>query len=402
MGQHFQDRADLTSSSSSFGSRFSAIFGTTPIIVAAPGRVNLIGEHTDYNDGFVMPCAIDFTARIAIAPRNDARLVLQSDEFPERFDFLLDRLPDKPSHAWCDNLLGVVHMLRAEGIPLSGANLLLHSEVPIGAGLSSSAAVEVGTALALLAVNQRSLPLPRVAQLAQRAENTFINAQVGIMDPFVSCLGEAGHALQLDCRSLAFDPVPLPPQLRLVICNTMVKHKHAGGEYNLRRQECEQGVELLKRWYPNISALRDVSAPDLAAHEAELPKIIRDRCTHVVHENDRVLTFGRALCTGDLPALAKLMRESHASLRDLYRVSCTELDQMVELAEGLPGFGGGRMTGGGFGGCTVNLVEAPFAETFAKEIAGAYRQKTGVHPDVYICSATRGAHIVSPNSSKPG
>jgi galactokinase len=240
-----------------------------------------------------------------------------------------------------------------------------------------------------------------VAQLAQRAENTFINAQVGIMDPFVSCLGEAGHALQLDCRSLTFDSVPLPPQLRLVICNTMVKHKHAGGEYNLRRKECEEGVELLKRWYPNITALRDVSPADLEAHSAELPKIIRDRCTHIVRENDRVLAFGRALRAADLPALAKLMRESHASLRDLYQVSCRELDQMVELAEHLPGFRGGRMTGGGFGGCTVNLVDASLAEAFAAEIAAAYRQKTGVRPDVYICSATRGAHVETADPSKP-
>jgi len=384
--------------SSTLGDRFTAAFAATPTIVAAPGRVNLIGEHTDYNDGFVMPCAIDFTARIAIAPRNDGRIVLQSEEFPERFDFPLDRLPDKPIHAWCDNLLGVAHMLRAEGIPLIGASLLLHSQVPIGAGLSSSAAVEVGTALALLAVNQRSLPLPRVAQLAQLAENTFINAQVGIMDPFVSCLGESGHALQLDCRSLTFDSVPLPPQLRLVICNTMVKHKHAGGEYNLRRKECEEGVELLKRWYPEITALRDLSPSELKASSADLPKIILDRCTHIVRENERVLAFGRALRATDLPALARLMRESHASLRDLYQVSCRELDQMVELAEHLPGFRGGRMTGGGFGGCTVNLVDSSVAETFAAEIAGAYRQKTGVHPDVYICSATRGAHIETASS----
>jgi galactokinase len=386
----------LTLPSSTLADRFTATFAATPTIVSAPGRVNLIGEHTDYNDGLVMPCAINFTAQIAIAPRNDSHLILRSEEFPERFDFPLDRLPEKPVHAWCDNLLGVAHMLRAEGIPLSGANLLLHSEVPIGAGLSSSAAVEVGTALALLAVNQRSLPLPSVAQLAQRAENTFINAQVGIMDPFVSCLGEAGHALQLDCRSLAFDPIPLPPQLRLVICNTMVKHKHAGGEYNLRRRECEQGVELLKRWYPNISALRDVSPADLETHAEDLPKIIRDRCTHIVRENERVLAFGRALRAADLLALARLMRESHASLRDLYQVSCRELDQMVELAEQLPGFRGGRMTGGGFGGCTVNLVDSSAAEAFAKEIAEAYRQETGVRPDVYICSATQGAHIKPP------
>ncbi len=380
---------------STLAERFRAAFGVAPTIVSAPGRVNLIGEHTDYNDGFVMPCAIDFTAHVAIAPRADSRLVLHSDEFPERFDFLVDELPEKPVGAWCDNLLGVAHGLRAEGVSLGGASLLLHSEVPIGAGLSSSAAVEVGTALALLAVNECSLPLPRVAQLCQRAENTFINAQVGIMDPFISCLGQAGHALQLDCRSLAFEPVPIPADLRLVICNTMVKHKHSGGEYNKRRQQCEEGIFLLRRWFPDIRALRDLSGAQLDRHAAELPSLIRDRVTHVVRENERVLAFGRALRGADLAALAHLMRESHVSLRDLYQVSCPELDLMVELAQTLPGFCGGRMTGGGFGGCTINLVHASAADNFAAQVASAYYHKTQVRPHVYICSATRGVHLQS-------
>ena len=378
--------------STSLAERFRATFAVNPTIVVAPGRVNLIGEHTDYNDGFVMPCAIDFTARVAIAPRADHHLVLYSEEFPEDFAFPLDHLPATPVGAWCDNLLGVAHMLRAEGIPLAGATLLLHSTVPIGAGLSSSAAVEVATILALLAIAQHTLPLPRVAQLCQRAENTFINAQVGIMDPFISCLGAAGHALQIDCRSLTFETVPIPADLRLVICNTMVKHKHSGGEYNQRRQQCEQGVALLSRWYPSIRALRDVSSSDLEKHAADLPELIRNRCTHVVQENERVLAFGRALRAGDQPALAALMADSHRSMRDLYQISCPELDWMVELAQALPGFSGGRMTGGGFGGCTINLVRAGEAENFATQIAHAYHEKTAIHPDVYICSATQGAH----------
>lgn len=379
--------------SSTLVDRFSAAFGVAPAIVTAPGRVNLIGEHTDYNDGFVMPCAIDFKARLAVAPRFDSRLVLQSEEFPEHFDFAVKALPEKPVGAWCDNLLGVAHALRAEGIALGGASLLLHSDVPIGAGLSSSAAVEVGTALALLAVNQRTLPLARVAQLCQQAENNFIDAQVGIMDPFVSCLGEAGHALQLDCRSLAFEAIRVPPELQLVICNTMVKHKHSGGEYNRRREQCEAGVTLLRKWLPAILSLRDVSSAALDQHAADLPALIRNRVAHVVHENERVLAFGRALRAADLPSLKRLMGESHASLRDLYQVSCPELDLMVGLAEALPGFCGGRMTGGGFGGCTINLVQASEARNFAARIAAAYHQKTQIHPDVYICSATRGAHL---------
>lgn len=380
-------------SSSSLADRFVASFGVTPVVISAPGRVNLIGEHTDYNDGFVMPCAIDFVARIAVGPREDGRLMLRSDEFPERFDFSIHELPEKPVGSWCDNLLGVAQALRAEGIPLAGASLLLHSEVPIGAGLSSSAAVEVGTALALLRVSGRSLPLPRVAQLCQHAENSFINARVGIMDPFVSCMGEAGHALQLDCRSLQYEMIAIPAGLRLVIANTMVKHKHSGGEYNQRRQECEEGVKLLRKWIPGITALRDVSSAELDQHAADLAMLIRNRVTHVVRENERVLAFGRALRKNDLPAVARLMRESHASLRDLYQVSCAELDLMVELAQSLPGFQGARMTGGGFGGCTINLVKALDASTFAAQLAEAYRHKTQVRPDVYICSATRGAYV---------
>ena len=373
--------------------RFKARFGAIATIVQAPGRVNLLGEHTDYNDGFVMPCAIDFVAQIAVAPREDCRLILYSDEYPQEFEFAIDDLPVKPLGAWCDNLLGVAHALRGEGVVLAGASMLLHSDVPIGSGLSSSAAVEVGTALALLSVAKASLPLSRVAQLCQSAENRFINAQVGIMDPFVSCMGVAGHAIQLDCRSLAFETVPIPADLRLVIANTMVKHKHAGGEYNQRRKECEEGLGVFKKRQPSIRSLRDVTSAELERYGADLAPLIRNRVTHVVRENERVLAFGRALREDDRAAIARGMAESHASLRDLYQVSCPELDLMVELAQSLPGFCGGRMTGGGFGGCTINLVQASDAERFAGRLAEAYQNETRVRPDVYICSATRGAHV---------
>jgi galactokinase len=351
----------------------------------------LIGEHTDYNDGFVLPCAIGFMTRVAIAPRDDRKLVFVSDGFADRFEFRLDKLPTVRLGAWCDYVLGVAVTLQGVDALAHGANLMVHGEVPIGSGLSSSAAVEVASALALMSLNGTFFPMPQVAKLCQRAENTFVGARVGIMDQFVSCLGKAGHALRLDCRSLDFELVPIPGSVRLVICNTMVKHELAGSEYNRRREECDEGVRILSKWYPGIRALRDVSEEQLEEHSTDLPPTILKRCRHVITENQRVLEGSRALVAGDLAGFGELMRASHTSLRDLYAVSCEELDIMVEIAEGLSGFWGGRMTGGGFGGCTVNLVTATEAEGFGGEIKRRYQDRMGINPDVYICSAANGA-----------
>jgi len=373
--------------------QFSAAFGGHPAIFHAPGRVNLIGEHTDYNDGFVMPCAIGLSTHVAISPRDDRQLVLQSTEFPGRFAFDLDHLPERGTGEWSDYVLGVAAGLKEGGYALKGANLLVHGEIPIGAGLSSSAAIEVASALALLSLSGETMPLPELAKLCQRCENIFIGARVGIMDQFVSCLGKSGHALMLDCRSLKFELVPIPGEVRMVICNTMVKHQHAGGEYNRRREECEEGVRILAQWYPGIRALRDVTIAQLEQHASDIPPIILKRCRHVVEENERVRSGARCLLAEDLARFGELMRESHRSLRDLYEVSCRELDLMVELAEELPGFYGGRMTGGGFGGSTVNLVEAAAAEMFTAEISDRYQKEIGIKPAIYICSAADGAKI---------
>lgn len=377
-------RAELTQ-------RFESEFGSRPKVFAAPGRVNLIGEHTDYNDGFVLPCAIGFLTRVAISPRDDRRLVLLSDGFEDRFEFDLDKLPQARLGTWCDYVLGVAVTLQGVEPIASGANVMVHGEVPIGAGLSSSAAVEVASALAFMSLNGTTFPMPQVARLCQRAENSFVGARVGIMDQFVSCVGKAGHALRLDCRSLDFELVPIPASVRLVICNTMVKHELSGGEYNKRREECDEGVRILRKWYPGIHALRDVSLEQFEEHTADLPPVIRNRCRHVITEIRRVMEGSQALKVGDLELFGNLMRASHASLRDLYEVSCEELDIMVESAEGLPGFWGGRMTGGGFGGCTVNLVEANETDGFVREIKARYQQKTGIQPDVYVCVAADGA-----------
>jgi galactokinase len=270
----------------------------------------------------------------------------------------------------------------------------VQGNVPIGAGLSSSAAVEVASALALLSLNGSRLSMPEVAKLCQRSENNFVGARVGIMDQSVSCMAKAGYAFFLDCRSLEFKLVPIPAEIKLVICNTMVKHELATGSYNKRREECEQGVKLFAQWLPGIRALRDVSAEQLKAHGQDLPEVIRKRCSHIILENDRVLDAVRCLSEGNIVRLGALMRASHVSLRDLYEVSCRELDIMVESAEGLPGYCGGRMTGGGFGGCTVNLVRSESAADFSAKIAERYRRATGIDPQVYICSAEDGAQPI--------
>lgn len=360
-------------------------------IFRAPGRVNLIGEHTDYNDGFVLPSAIGFYTHVAVSSRQDGKLVLRSTEYEGTFEFPTSNLPQQKQGAWCDYVLGVAQQFARAGYPLSGANLLVHGEVPVGAGLSSSAALEVASALAFQALIGKTLSLKQIAKLCQSAENEFVGAHVGIMDQFVSCFGEEGRAVLIDCRSLDFTLVPIPPDVSFVICNTMVKHELSGGEYNRRREQCEEGVRLLSRFYPGIKALRDVSFDQLAAHERDLPPLVYRRCLHVVRENERTLQAARLFESGDLDSVGQLMRASHESLRDLYEVSCSELDAMVEAAEGLLGYVGGRMTGGGFGGCTVNLVKQGDAERFAREIAERYREKTGVRPDVFICTAADGA-----------
>jgi galactokinase len=378
-----------------FLDHFERLFRTRPRIYRAPGRVNLIGEHTDYNDGFVMPAAIAFSTYVAIAPRPDRQISIHSQQFPEQFVFEVDHLPSQRTGSWSNYILGVAHELQQHGVSLPGASLLVQGEVPIGAGLSSSAALEVASAFALLGESGCNLPRTEIATLCRRAENNFVGARVGIMDQFVSCMGKSGHAILLDCRGLEFQLVPIPRGVEIVICNTMVKHDLATGTYNSRRAECEEGVKILARRNHSIRALRDVSVEMLKQYAADLPPIILKRCSHVIRENQRTLDAARAFADGNMVRVGELMHASHCSLRDLYEVSCRELDLMVEAAQGLPGFIGGRMTGGGFGGCTVNLVRHEHAEAFAAQIAERYRAATGIAPQTYICSAEDGAQELS-------
>ena len=374
---------------------FEQEFGASPEVFSAPGRVNLIGEHTDYNEGFVLPSAIGFYVRVAVSPRSDGKLLLRSTGFSDKFEFPLDTLPSRRLFAWCDYVLGVAVMLVRAGISLKGANLLVYGQVPIGAGLSSSAALEVASALALLSVASQDLPLTDVAKLCQRAENEFVGARVGIMDQFVSCFGQEGYAILLDCRSLEYKLVPIPENVRFVICNTKVKHELSSGEYNRRREECEEAVRVLSKTYPGVYSLRDVSSDQLSSLKSTMDPVLYRRSKHVISENERVVRAAECFRASDLDGLGRLMRESHCSLRDDYEVSCRELDLMVEAAEGLPGYYGGRMTGGGFGGCTVNLVDERHAKTFADQLSERYQQATKISPEIMICSAANGAALES-------
>jgi galactokinase len=374
--------------------KFHAKFHSAAKVFRAPGRVNLIGEHTDYNDGFVFPAAIGFSCWVAIAPRDDRKLVLYSENFDESVESNLDDLGVRATGKWADYPVGAAWALQQAGYRLRGANLYIVGDVPLGAGLSSSAAVEVSTAFALLEAANQPIELKALALLCQRAENEFVGARCGIMDQFISCHGRAGKALLLDCRSLDFQLLELPAGARLVICNTMVSHKLETSGYNVRRAECEEGVRLLSKTNPQIRALRDVSLDDLEKHRGMLSEVVYRRCRHIVTENARTLATAAALRTGDSGALRQLMADSHRSLRDDFEVSCRELDIMVELAMQQPGVLGARMTGGGFGGCTINLVRASEADGFCERVAQGYESATGYHPDVYVCEASQGVGMV--------
>lgn len=369
-----------------------AQFGCEPRVFAAPGRVNLIGEHTDYADGFVMPAAIDFATFAAISPRNDGSVVIQSENYREQVTHRLNSMPSRGSSHWSDYPLGVLWALREEKIEACGFSLTLNGDVPVGAGLSSSAAVEVATIVAALSLTGAEISLPRIAQLCQRAENVYVGASTGIMDQFIACCGAANHALLLDCRSLQYRLAPIPADLSLVISNTMVKHSHAGGEYNTRRAEVEKGTEILRRHRPEIKKLRDATIEDLEKWGSEMPQGVLKRTRHVITEDLRTVAAAEALESGNLPELGRLLYAAHASYRDDFEGSCPEADILVELASKQAGCIGARLTGGGFGGCTVNLVETAQALDFADSLRAGYKRATGIDADIYLCHASAGVH----------
>jgi galactokinase len=424
-----------------------ATYAATPTLYAAPGRVNLIGEHTDYCDGFVMPAAIDFSTLIAISPRNDGRILAHSVNFDESIDRTLadqldnrlaQRLAGSKTH-WSDYPAGVLWALREAGVDLSsGFSFTIAGDVPLGAGLSSSASVEVATAFAVLGAlgipitgpesatlpgkqlndpnvvppangastpvdsqtvahpaAPTSMPLRQVALLCQRAENHFVGANVGIMDQFVICCGEQDNAVMIDCRSLDYQLAPIPTSVRIVICNSMVKHSVAGGEYNTRRAEIEEGTAILRSHRPEIKALRDATVEDLAQWGDEMPPNVLRRCRHVITEDNRVLAAVQAFKDHDLTRFGELMHEAHVSFRDDFEASCPEIDILVDLAVKQPGCFGARLTGGGFGGCTVNLVAVDHVDAFTEAMRTGYLAATSILAEIYTSRASAGAHSVT-------
>lgn len=358
----------------------------------APGRVNLIGEHTDYNDGFVLPSAIARATHVTAAPREDLQLGVSSREFPERHVFDLAALEPGPMGRWSDLVRGVAIELVRDGAVLRGADLVIRSDVPVGAGLSSSASVAVACGFALL--DRTGLPIDRVALAlaAQRAENAHVGANVGVMDPFASANARAGEALLLDTRSLVATGVPLPADAVFVACDTGVKHEHATGGYNDRRAECDAGVAVLRALDPSVRALRDVTLARLEAARGAISDVVFRRCRHVVTENARTTAAADRLAAGDVAAFGRAMNESHASMRDDFEISAPEIEAMVATARDFGGdCYGARLTGGGFGGCTVNLVAAASVEAFVRHVRRGYRMATGIEPAIYVGVGAAGA-----------
>ena len=367
-------------------------------LYCAPGRVNLIGEHTDYSGGFVMPAAIDFSTLVAISPRTDGRFLAHSVNFNQRIDRPVEELLAARARSWSDYPAGVLWALREKGINISnGFSLTIVGDVPLGAGLSSSASVEVSTAFAVLGTLGIEMPLSEIALLCQRAENAFVGANVGIMDQFVICCGKQDHAVMIDTRFLTYTLAPIPPDVRIVICNSMVKHSLAEGDggYNTRRAEMEEGLRILQKHRPEIAALRDATMEDLAKWGSEMSEKSLRRCRHVITEDDRVLAAVDAFCANDLTRFGKLMHEAHVSFRDDFEASCPEIDILVDLANKQPGCFGARLTGGGFGGCTVNLVADTQAAAFVEAMRAGYLIATGITADIYTSRASAGAHAIT-------
>lgn len=356
---------------------FRANFGNEPRVFCSPGRVNIIGEHTDYNDGFVLPAAIDKSAYIAIAPALGASGKWISLDFNEDAEVSFSTIAKHEKH-WVNYILGVVDQFQKMGLNPSLFNIVIAADVPIGSGLSSSAALESVVAFALNTIYEFGLNRLELARLAQQSENSFIGLQCGIMDMFASLHGKKDHVLKLDCRSLDFEYVPLVlGDCRIVLLDTGVRHSLASSEYNVRRSQCEAGVSVVQRHHPSVTHLRDVSIEMLEASKKEMDPIVFTRCSFVIKENERVEQACRALRIGSLEDLGKWMYASHEGLQHDYAVSCSELDLLVELVKGYESVVGARMMGGGFGGCTINIVHGDAVHSLFQKIGPIYQDKTG-------------------------
>jgi galactokinase len=373
-----------------FGHHFG--WDTPPPIYRAPGRVNLIGEHTDYNLGYVLPVALEMACYVAIAPSRDNTLRVRSQDLNEEFTIgITEILHARPQDAWHDYVIGVAQQLVKAGIELSGSNLLIRSEVPVGSGLSSSAALEIGTAFALL--NGRSMDPLEIATLGQRAETQFVGVPVGIMDQYASVFGRENAAIQIDCRSLNHEYVTLPSDVSVIAVNSLVKHELGSSAYRERVAECKAAVQALQATDPNIKNLRDVPLDVFVKVQETVPPIPRQRARHVISDTQRVLDFAKAAEANDLAEMGRLFIASHRSMQYDYEISCEEIDFLVDTAIKIPGVYGARMTGGGFGGCTVNLVKPDALSRFHDQLAESYSQKYGLNPVFYNCKPANGAGL---------
>jgi galactokinase len=370
---------------------FRMQYGRAPsFFVRAPGRVNLIGEHTDYNEGFVLPMAIDRDVRLALAPRADRQVCVFSLNFQQTDRFSLDNLQQTETTAWSNYLRGVAWALQQAGFTLTGFDAVIEGNVPLGSGLSSSAATELATVTAFRTVGNLAVGPVQAALLSQTAENDFVGVKCGIMDQYISSLGQAGHALLIDCRSLAYEAVPLPIGVQFIIVDSGVRRGLVDSAYNERREQCEEGARRL-----GVKALRDVDPAQFDRLAADLPPLVAQRCRHVVEENARVLHGVAALQRGDVATFGLDMDKSHVSLRDLYAVSHPALDILVEIARAAPGCLGSRLTGAGFGGCTVSLALAEHVPAIVDTIRDEYPRRTGLTPQIYLSGAESGAGILA-------
>jgi galactokinase len=376
---------------------FKKHFGGEPeVMVRAPGRVNLIGEHTDYNDGFVLPVAIDRDIMVAARSRDDGLARIYSLDFDAMVDFPMNDIRYDSESKWSNYPRGVARFLQEAGYNLRGLEAVITGNVPQEAGLSSSAAMEVAMAMTFEKISRLEIDPVEMALICQKAENQFVGVNCGIMDQFISRMGQKDHALLLDCRELEFELVPLHLEgVKIVVCNTGVKRGLVDSEYNKRRSECERGMKILDEFLPGIKALRDIDIADFQRYKVHLPETTEKRCGYVIKENARVLESVQALEDNDLVRFGILMNESHLGLRDEYEVSCPELDAMAEIAWSTDGVLGSRMTGAGFGGCTVTLAVEDAVDELIEKVSKEYPERTGLQPEIYVCTAEDGAGDVA-------
>ncbi|MBO0947831.1 galactokinase [Fibrella forsythiae] len=377
-------------------STFRGTFGETPTLIQSPGRVNLIGEHTDYNEGFVLPAAIDKAIFLAVGPRTDQKLHFVSADLNSTFQGSLTAIK-RSSKGWANYLLGVVDQVQKETALPGGLNVVFGGTIPIGSGLSSSAALENGVAVALNHLYRLGMERVPMALLSQRAENQFVGVQCGIMDQFASMMGKHGHVIKLDCRSLDYEYAPLAMDgYRIVLCDSRVKHSLAASEYNTRRAECEAGVAIIRAVYGDqVRSLRDVTLDMLNKHVRDQEPLLYKRCAYVVLENQRLLSGVADLEAGNIDAFGQRMYESHEGLSKWYEVSCPELDVLEDIARAHPGVLGSRMMGGGFGGCTINLVREEALADFEAVVQKKYLERTGKQTLIHTCRIENGTHIIA-------